>query len=105
MPPIHLHKQNAIKGMSIHTFIQYIVHHYLKKQYTDKIIVFTDGTKDLGSGCTGAAVFIPQLKIIIKKRTSNNLSVYTVELVAIILGLWVEENSQMNSYCIRYHHL
>lgn len=38
---------------------------------------------------TGAAVFIPQLRVIIKKRHLINLN--TVELEAIMLGLqWAE---------------
>ena len=61
-------------------------------------MVFTDGSKDPDTGRTGAAVYIPQYKIHIKKRTTDQLSVYAVKLLAIILGLeWIEENNYKNT--------
>ena len=37
-------------------------------------------------------MYIPEFKISIAKRVSNNLSVYTAEILAAIIGLqWVEE--------------
>ena len=50
-----------------------------------------------GGGCV-AAVFIPKYKVAVKKRTTNQLSVYTVELVAILTALqWLVENNENNS--------
>ncbi len=50
--------------------------------------IFTDGSKEPESGRT-AAVYI---KIKMAKRLSDHLSVFTTELLAIILALqWIEE--------------
>lgn len=38
-------------------------------------------------GYTGTTVFIPQCKVEISKTTTDHLSVYSVELTAIILAL------------------
>lgn len=60
-------------------------------------------SKDPLSGYTGAAVFIPRFNIVIKERTSEHISVYAAELVAILLGLrWTEDNidSENNSVVI-----
>ena len=71
---------------------------YLEQHFSDKILIFTDGSKDPDTGRTGAAVFIPHYKIHIKERTTDHLSVYTVELAAIILGLeWIEGNDHNNA--------
>ncbi len=74
-----------------------IAQRYLEQHLTDKTIVFTDGSKDPDTGRTGAAVFIPHYKVHIKKRTTDHLSVYAVELTAIILALeWTEKNNHNN---------
>ncbi len=50
------------------------------KNYTQ---IYTDGTKNPETGITGIEV---------NRRTSNNLAVYTVEMVAILVALrWVEK--------------
>lgn len=68
---------------------------------TGKIPMFltliTDGSKELESGHSGLAVYIPHLGIEIKKRTTDNLSVYVVELIAIFIHLnWIENQNGQN---------
>uniref|UniRef100_A0A8D0CT46 RNase H type-1 domain-containing protein n=2 Tax=Sander lucioperca TaxID=283035 RepID=A0A8D0CT46_SANLU len=69
-----------------------IVQNYVKKNLSDSVFIFTDGSKDPEKGCVGAAVYIPVNDTSIKKRLSDHLSVYTTELMAVLLALqWIEE--------------
>ncbi len=62
------------------------------QEYYSVLQVFTDGSKEPESGRTAAAVYIPTFKIKIAKRLSDHVSVFTTELLAIILALqWIEE--------------
>lgn len=55
--------------------------------------IFTDGSKEPKSGNTGFAFVIPELKINIRERTPDHLTVFTVELLAILNAVqWVEHN-------------
>lgn len=46
---------------------------------------------DLNTGSTGFALRIPTLKVSVKRRTSDHLSVYTVEMIATATALqWIE---------------
>ncbi len=97
MPLIDLQLQEEIKSKSKLMPVWCIVKNYMELHFTNKIIVFTDGSKNPENGRTGAAVYIPQCEENIKKRTTDYLSVYTVELVAIILGLqWIERRNKNN---------
>ncbi len=59
------------------------------KNYTQ---IYTDGTKNPETGITGIGVVVPARGIEVNRRTSNNLAVYTVEMVAILVALrWVEK--------------
>lgn len=58
-------------------------HNYLK--------IYTDGSKNKQE-CVGIGIHIPEFKINISKRLSDRLSVYTAEIVAVIIALqWVGE--------------
>lgn len=60
--------------------------------------LFSDGSKDPETGLTWTAVYIPQYEIAIIKRTTNNLSVYTVELMGVLIALnWIQENNVNNA--------
>ncbi len=59
-----------------------IVQNYLDL-YRDKLFIFTDEPKKPETGRTGAAFFISNYNISVKKRAADHLSVYTVELLAI----------------------
>ena len=53
--------------------------------------IYTDGSKNKEE-CVGVGIYIPDFKISISKRASDQLSVYTAEMLAVIIGLqWVEE--------------
>ena len=67
------------------------VNQYLKKQYYNSLQVYTDGSKDQNDH-VGTGVYIPQFNIKIGKRITDQLSVYTAEMMAVIIALqWVEE--------------
>lgn len=86
-----------IKGCSRSTDIVSEYYRYMDNMYKDSIQIFTDGSKDLQSETTGSAVYIPSHNVGINKRTSDSLSVYTVELYAILLALeWTEQSGWDN---------
>ena len=61
---------------------------------------FQCGSTGPVKGRAGAAVFILVSDTCIKKRVSDHLSVYTTELLAVVLALqWLEEKEILNSYC------
>lgn len=66
---------------------------YEKCKYHNYKHIFTDCSKDPKSGNTGSVAVIPSQGFEICKRTSNNFSVHTVELYAILIVLeWVEQS-------------
>lgn len=66
---------------------------HIMEKYKDVMQIYTDGTKKPETGVTGFGVVIPKKGIEINRRTSNNLGVYTVEMVAILIALrWVEKS-------------
>lgn len=74
------------------------VQQYIDQVYYDVVQIFTDGSKDPDSGITSAVVFISQFKVRVMERTSNYISVFTSELIAIALALqWVEEVQPIRS--------
>ncbi|XP_061925778.1 uncharacterized protein LOC133664840 [Entelurus aequoreus] len=100
-PTIHFEIQQQLKKRNRQASAGGVAEGYLEKHFSDKTLIFTDGSKDPDTGRTGAAVFIPQYKIHIKKRTTDHLSVFTVELAAIILGLeWIEGNNHKNTLIV-----
>ena len=63
---------------------------YIKNHYTNFVQIYTDGSKD-DKDRVGAGIFIPEKNFKTAKRIPNRLSVYTSEMVAVIMGLqWVE---------------
>ena len=53
--------------------------------------MYSDGSKNL-KGCVGIGIYVPEFKIHISKRISDQLSVFTAEMLAVILSFqWVEE--------------
>lgn len=73
--------------------IAQLVEDRLNTVYQSAVPVFTDGSKDPGTGRTGFAFRIPTMDVYVKRRTSDHLSVYTVEMLAIASALqWAEES-------------
>lgn len=61
--------------------------------YNEYTTVYTDGSKSLETGKTGFGVFVPELGILMKKRTTDHLAIYTVEFMPRIAALyWIEES-------------
>ncbi|KAI2667110.1 hypothetical protein H4Q32_003505 [Labeo rohita] len=77
-----------------------MVQQYLSDKYNDMVQIYTDGSKDPDTGRTGAAVYIPEFDISIKQRTSDNLAVYSVELLAILLALIKIEDFKPNTFVV-----
>ncbi|XDV25401.1 hypothetical protein PO909_029322 [Leuciscus waleckii] len=91
-PVVNLEAKNIIK-----TGLYQSVQQYIEVMYDDTVQIFTDASKE-PAGKTGVAVYIPKYKVIIQKRTSNHLSIFSAEMMAIIMALqWVEEVKPYNS--------
>uniref|UniRef100_A0A3B3Q2D7 Reverse transcriptase domain-containing protein n=1 Tax=Paramormyrops kingsleyae TaxID=1676925 RepID=A0A3B3Q2D7_9TELE len=74
---------------------------YVEHKYGDHIQIYTDGSKDPESGRTGSAFVIGHQGSEESKRTSNGLSVYTVELYAIMMALeWVGKEEKISKILI-----
>lgn len=90
---IQLHKdkhneENILDSVTVQDYIDHV--------YYSAIQIYTDGSKDPDFGTTSAAVFIPQFKVNILKRTSDHISVFTSELIVIILALQWKKFSQLD---------
>lgn len=67
---------------------------YLNQNYNNSVQIFTDGSKNPQSGYTAAAIYIPHIEQSTVKRLSNDISVFTTELMAIFIAMiWVEESN------------
>jgi len=63
----------------------------MRNSYFDYLKIYTDTTKNKQE-CVGAGIHIPDFKINLSKKLTDRLSVYTAEIVAVIIALqWVEE--------------
>lgn len=68
---LHLQKENTRKMKLMPVWC--IVQSYIEMHLANKIIIYTDGSKNPENECTGAAVYIPQCEETVKKRTTNHL--------------------------------
>lgn len=68
----------------------YTIQEYINSYYS-YIQIYTDASKSLVDRI-GVAFIVPEFNITIVKRISDNVSVYTVEMLAILLAVqWIEE--------------
>lgn len=68
-----------------------VVSEHLRTQYYAFLNIFTDVSKDPKTGRTAAAFSVPVFKVAVTKRATDHLSVYTMELLTILLAAeWVE---------------
>ncbi len=65
--------------------VKYHVHKYIQATLYAIMHIYTGGSKDPRTGITGIGVYIPEFKISITKRLTSKLSIYAVEMVAIII--------------------
>ena len=62
------------------------------KEYSEFTQIYTDGAKKPETRLRGFGVAIPAKGIGINRRTSNNLGVYTVEMLEVLVALqWVKK--------------
>ncbi len=86
---------------SLHNLIQGIEEDHIKREIVIKEInslwgaavhIYTDGSLDPKTNKVGCSMVIPAFKVSKKFRLSNNSSIYSAELVAILMALeWIEE--------------
>ncbi len=92
MPSVDLQIFKTIKDKQNQVPKAIVVQKHLESEYFHYLQIFTDGSKDPVTGRTAAAMFIPLYKYRDGKRITNDISVYTAEMVAILIALqWVEE--------------
>lgn len=81
-----LEKIKNYKGDSGQMAMRYVDNYYGYVQ------IFTDGSKQPDTGKVAIAYVIPEFYIKFSARVSDHLSVYTAELIAIVMALqWVEQ--------------
>ncbi len=94
MPKVNFHliEQKRVWAERNEDNIGYLFNNYVKMNYYNYMTIFTDGSKNPGSEHVGAGVYIPEFNVEISKIIIDGVSVFTAEIVAIILGLqWIEE--------------
>lgn len=65
---------------------------YIQLNWNSCLQIYTDGSKDPDSGKVSCAFFIPQLKLRVGYRLSDNIAVFSAESVAILKALqWAME--------------
>ncbi len=73
------------------------VRQYMDMEYNHCLKIYTDGSKDPVSNRIASAVVIPELNYTISKRITDNLLVYSAEMIAIMLAFqWVENLNHKN---------
>ncbi len=101
MPIVDLQILEEINNKKGYVSKNEIAQIYIDQNYSQEIKIFTDGSKDPVSGNTAVSIYIPHVKIRIAKRTSNHLSVYSAEMIAILMVLnWVEEIQPVTCVCL-----
>lgn len=85
-PDVDLSLQQALRNKSSRAPEWMVAQHFFTR-YEGSLVLYTDGSKDPSSGRTSAAVNIPSYGICIKRRLSDQLAVYTAEMIAILLAL------------------
>ena len=71
---------------------------YVGEKYRGYRRVFTDGSKDVEKGVTGAAMVVSEEGVVVSRRLSDMLSIYGVELVGILLAMrWVEGSEERDN--------
>lgn len=81
-----------LEGKRDHELDKYQVQGYINERYGGEVKIFTDASK-LDDRKVGVAFVIPELGVEMGRRITDDLAVYTAELIAVWLALqWVEEN-------------
>ncbi len=73
--------------------------------YHNYMTIFTDRSKNPGGEDVVAGVYIPEFNVEISKIIIDGVSVFTAEIVAVILGLQrIEKSNQIKSLLLSHHH-
>ncbi|XP_053089092.1 uncharacterized protein LOC113540370 [Pangasianodon hypophthalmus] len=74
-----------------------ITHKYIHENYYGYVQIYSDALKNMEDK-VGVAFNIPEFNVKVSKRITDCLSIYTGEMIAILLALqWVEENKPMRT--------
>ncbi len=85
--------EQKIKG---NEYNLYIVQKYINEYYS-YVQIYTDASKSLDNKI-GVAFTVPEFHFSVRKRTSDELSVYTGEMIALLLAIqWIEEIRPLKS--------
>lgn len=76
------------------------VQEYLNSVREDKVIIYTDGSRDPVSRRAGFGVYVEQYELKFSIRISNESSVFTAELMAILWALWWVEEAKVREVVI-----
>ena len=76
------------------------VQEYLNSVREDKVIIYTDGSRDPDSRRAGFGVYVEQYELEFSVRISNESSVFTAELMAILWALWWVEEAKVREVII-----
>ena len=97
-PDVRLTLSTEFNKSDLPALISSITLSHIDRCYSDHTCIYTDGSKDPISGLVASAYVIPSLQIQFSERLSNNLSIYTAELIAIKKSLsWIHENKPKKS--------
>ena len=71
---------------------KHMVQGYINEKYGEEVKIFTDASKQTDRRI-GVAFVIPERRVEVGRRVTDDLAVYTAELIAVWLALqWMEEN-------------
>ena len=78
--------------------VELCVKDHVSSKWSQYLHIYTDASKCPVTGRVGVAFCVPDLKYSKYERISNNLSVYTAELFAILLSLnWIKDVKPLRS--------
>ncbi|XP_048015377.1 uncharacterized protein LOC125247880 [Megalobrama amblycephala] len=74
-----------------------MVQTYIQSHYFSYVLIYSDASKNIENR-VGVAFTVIDFNVKVNKRISDNLSVYTGEMIAVLLALqWVEENRPLRT--------
>lgn len=86
-PTVNMQAKNILKSRAVYQNVQ----QFIDGMYGHATQIYTDASRT-ENGRTGAAFYVPLFDVAVKKRTSDFLSIYTAEMLAILMALqWIEE--------------
>lgn len=85
---LHENRREMSEAISLITYVS----EYIKNSHYSFLQIYTDGSKNLDNGRTGAAFYVTEFEVKKAGRITNGTSIYTGEMIAILMALeWVYE--------------